>query len=336
MKGVMTHTFLYEFAGAFALGMIFVWLFRTLARRTGFMSRPNPIVQTHKKPVAYLGGAGVFVSFIALFLIIARASVFSLVFAASVALLVILGTLDDFKPLRWWQKLGIEFAIAGASLPLMLWVLGIKIHPLATAVGVLVVVIVTNGFNVLDVSDGLAASAGAIVSLGLFAAFVISSPESGLSAAALILAGTLLGFLMFNKHPASIYLGDGGSLPLGFALGVLGVIWLLSKPVDVTRLTVFFSLLSGVLFEIALVSFHRIKRGLSPFRGSPDHFALRLVRAGWRVPMIVAVSTIVHLFLAASVALLLLPVFATYVYLGVLAAFYLTSFVLLSRIKVTS
>ncbi len=324
---------------AFLAGTAGVWLARTIARKLKLLSNPNPIVETHTEPVPYLGGAGIFLPYGVLLVLFVWFKTWALLFLAAVWILVILGTIDDLRPLRWWIKLAVEVVVVSIFLPLILDSLGIAIHPLFIALGVVAVLIITNGFNLIDVADGLAASAGGLIAIGLFAAFLFYSLRPELATAPLLLIGALGGFLIFNRPKASIYLGDGGSLPLGMALGILLVVWLFSPKEDVmsvARPVIAFALTSPVLFEIALLCFHRIKKGKSPFEGSPDHFALRLIHKGWKAHQVLLVTLVVCVYLVASVALLWLPEFCSWIYAGLLLAFYVTSFIRLSRIKVNT
>ena len=319
---------------AFLAGTAGVWLARTIARKLKLLSNPNPIVETHREPVPYLGGAGIFLPYGVLLVLFVWFKTWALLFLAPVWILVILGTIDDLHPLRWWIKLAVEVVVVSVFLPLILGSLGIAIHPILTALGVIAVLIITNGFNLIDVADGLASSVGGLIAIGLFAAFLFYSLRPELATAPLLLIGALGGFLIFNRPKASIYLGDGGSLPLGMALGILLVVWFYDAGLDTRTLIVFLALASPFLFEITLVSFHRIRKGKSPFKGSPDHFALRLIHKGWKAHQVLLVTLGVCAFLVASIALLWLPEFCSWIYAGLLLAFYFASFIWLSRIKV--
>lgn len=311
-----------------------MWTARLIARRTRFYNAPNPLVETHKRPVPYLGGVGVFIPFGILLLVFARFETWGLVFLAGVFTLLVLGTIDDRRPLPWWAKLTAEIVIAGITLPLLISALDIKTNVILIIVGVAVIVVLTNGFNLIDVADGLAGGVGGVISLGIFAAFLFASDLKPLAYASLLLTSVLVGFLIFNRPKASIYLGDGGSLPLGYTIGTLLVIWSLSSNLNVPRVVFAFSLVSLICFEIVLISYHRARKGISVFKGSPDHFALRLVKYGWSVPRIVLVSVLLSLILSASLGLLWLPAFVSWIFLGLIIGFYAVCFWWLSRIKV--
>jgi UDP-GlcNAc:undecaprenyl-phosphate GlcNAc-1-phosphate transferase len=319
---------------AFIAGTLGVWLARTIARKLNVVSNPNPIVETHIKPIPYLGGAGVFLPYGVLLIAFSGFELWGILLAAGVWILLVMGTIDDLHPLPWWLKLVIETVLVSAFIPLFFISLGITLNLVSIILGIIAVVVITNGFNLIDVSDGLAAGVGGMISLGLFWAFLFYSPRPSLAIAPLLLVGVLGGFMVFNKPRASIFLGDGGSLPLGLSIGTMLVTWLYSSGLSGTRLIIVLSLASPVLFEMALTSFHRIRKGKSPFRGSPDHSALRLIKKGWGVPKVLLTALGVCAFLIASVALMWLPRFISWIYAGTLVGFYTFSFIWLSKIEV--
>jgi len=135
---------------------------------------------------------------------------------------------------------------------------------------------VCNAFNLLDILDGLAAGVGALaaIALGVVAVATGSLPEA---AAAFALAGALAGFLVFNFHPARIYLGDAGSLTIGITLGALALAlpWTDVSPAGFLAPL---AILVVPLADTAYVSVLRARAGRPFWHGSPDHFPLRLRR----------------------------------------------------------
>jgi UDP-GlcNAc:undecaprenyl-phosphate GlcNAc-1-phosphate transferase len=146
----------------------------------------------------------------------------------------------------------------------------------------------TNGFNLIDVMDGLAAGVAAVSSVFLAVVFHLQGNWMGV-VLCLSLTGALAGFLRYNRHPAQIYLGDTGSLVIGFLLGGLAV------EGEYTRVNPYgwiavLAIFAVPLFEIAFVSFLRFRRGASIFKGSRDHFSLRLRRWKLSVRQTVGIS----------------------------------------------
>ncbi|OGD75440.1 MAG: hypothetical protein A2Y64_07455 [Candidatus Coatesbacteria bacterium RBG_13_66_14] len=286
----------------------------------------------------YLGGAGVFIPFLILCFAFFGAPWWAVLLAAVAGTLTFLGTFDDLRPVKVKVKFLIEVALIALFYPLFVHVLGLRPDVVLIIVGVVGIVVLGNGFNQVDVLDGLAAGVSFFICLALFVMYQSPSSSgtlSGLAVAPLVLAGLLGGFLAFNRPPASIYLGDGGSLPLGFVVSVFLAVWIFDAyPWDVREIVVAGSVISPVIFEVLLVSFHRIKRGWSVFQGSPDHFALRLVRVGWSVPRVLVTALAVCAVLAASVGLLWLPPLYSWIFAGSLFVFYGVAFWRLSKIKV--
>ena len=150
---------------------------------------------------------------------------------------------------------------------------------LCVALTFLWMIVMTNGFNLIDVMDGLAAGVATVSALALAVVFVFQGNRMGLILC-LSLVGALIGFLRYNRPPAQIYLGDTGSLLIGFLLGGLAIEgdYTARNPYGwFTALAVF----AVPLFEIVFVSWLRFRRGASIFSGSRDHFSLRLRR--WKL-----------------------------------------------------
>ena len=194
--------------------------------------------------------------------------------AAGAAAFLLLGGVDDARPLAPGTKLALQ-ALA-AALPVAL---GLRLFPFVPAVADALLtaawlLVMVNAANVTDVCDGLLAGIAA-VTLAVVAAFV---PE--LRGLAAVGAGACAGFLVFNYPPASIYLGDAGSHLLGFVLAVAAARGA-QGPSAATTLAGMLLLGGVVLFEMVLLVRARRRRGIAWWRGSPDHFSLRLLARGW-------------------------------------------------------
>ena len=243
-----------------------------LAHRIGFVNVPNPLVPQHRKPVAYLGGVGlatgaaIAVSLWSGFLGVPRLIVIGAV------LMLLLGVVDDGRPLSPAVKLAVQTVIAALTVPELVPRLT-GVATLDAAVGIGWVLLVVNAVNLTDVCDGLVGGLAALAFafLTLLGAY---PPTFGWG-----LSGACVGFLMWNRPPARIFLGDAGSLMLGYlsATGVLLTVerqgvWP-SAPAGLLVLVVF-------LLEFGLLVVARTRKGLPWWRGSPDHFALRLQHRG--------------------------------------------------------
>ncbi len=255
-------------------------IFRDAARRFGIVDAPDGKLKTQKNPVPYLGGVAVFAAVlfpVSLFLQFSD-KVSGLLLACSI--IVLLGLIDDIG----WLSAPVKLLVQVTAVFLMMKS-GIRIRIeafpplLCVALTFLWMIVMTNGFNLIDVMDGLAAGVATVSALALAVVFVLQGNRMGLILC-LSLVGALLGFLRFNRPPAQIYLGDTGSLLIGFLLGGLAIEgdYTARNPYGwLTALAIF----SVPLFEIAFVSWLRSCRGVSIFSGSRDHFSLRLRR--WKL-----------------------------------------------------
>ena len=192
--------------------------------------------RVHHTPTPRLGGLAVFVAFLCALGAAALAGVLPagghrpdlLAFLAGAALVLVLGTVDDFHRLRPAVKLGVELVAAalvvyggGARVTGLSGMGGVvALGALSAPLTILWIVLVTNALNLVDGIDGLAAGA-ATISFAAVAVIAHGFGIDGVTVLAAILAGACAGFLVHNFHPATIFLGDSGSLFLGFALGVL-------------------------------------------------------------------------------------------------------------------
>jgi len=255
-------------------------LFRDAARRFGILDRPDGVLKTQKEPVPYLGGVAVFASVLIPTAVFLRFSDRLPGLLLGAAIIVIVGLIDDIGRLSPGIKL-----LAQVVAVFVMLKAGIRIRieafPPLACVGLtfLWMILLVNGFNLIDVMDGLAAGVAAVSAAALAAVFLMQGDGLG-AALCLSLAGSLLGFLRFNRPPAQIYLGDAGSLFIGFLLGGLAIQadYTERNPLGwLTALAVF----AVPLFEIAFVSYLRLRRGAPIFIGSRDHFSLRLRR--WRL-----------------------------------------------------
>jgi len=207
-------------------------------------------------------------------------------FVAGAVGMFLLGLVDDRKALGPFVKLGVQLAISTTFVAFfpdvrLLTVLGTVPSIVIT---VLWIAGVTNAFNFLDNMDGLSSGVAAVCTL----VFIVASLLAGqvfIPATLALFLGSLLGFLVWNFPPAKIFMGDKGSLLIGFVLGVLTARTTYVPPgVDFEQswYGVFVPLivLAVPLYDMTVVSVIRIANGKSPFVGDTNHFSHRLVRRG--------------------------------------------------------
>jgi UDP-GlcNAc:undecaprenyl-phosphate GlcNAc-1-phosphate transferase len=223
--------------------------------------------------------------------------------------IMFMGLADDKKALSWKLRLAVQFALATAFV--LVWgggtlFLPSPLRPVATILTIIWIVGLTNSFNFLDNMDGLAASVGLIAAV-LFAAAQVAIGGLFVPAVLMVLAGSLAGFLVHNRYPARIFMGDAGSNFLGFLLGCLTVAGTFAKPQEGYSP---FSVLSPLLvmavplYDTASVILIRLREGRSPFQPDRRHFSHRLVDRGLTPPR--AVATIDLVTLAGGLGALLL------------------------------
>ena len=221
--------------------LILVPVVRFLAHLFGVIDRPDKERKLHEIPVALGGGVAVFLAFTFAFvatLLIDReffdrslgnvSGKWYGLFAAAGAILL-LGFIDDVWALRGRQKLLFQCLIiaclvGGGTIIEQVGLLGIE-FPLgvfAYPVSILWLLVAINALNLIDGADGVATTAGSIIALG-FGVLSILSGDMLIGIVGFALAGALLGFLVFNHPPATIYLGDAGSMMIGLFVGVLAV-----------------------------------------------------------------------------------------------------------------
>jgi len=203
------------------------------------------------------------------------------------AILVVLGLADDLRGLPVWLRLGLEFLVAGA---LYFFTKDIQItffSPYAWMPFLLTVfwiVGITNSFNLLDNMDGLSAGVALIVSgLLLWVALTTDPPQYFLCVLLLPFIGALIGFLLFNFPPASIFMGDAGSLFLGYFVAVLATICTFTSypEMNIVAATMPLLILAVPLYDTASVILIRWRRGYSIFRADKNHLSHRLVGLGF-------------------------------------------------------
>ena len=294
-------------AVAFAAALALTPVCRSLARRLGMIAAPKDD-RWHRKPTAMLGGPAIVAAGLAAFLVAGgfRAPRLFLAWMAGAVLVSALGVLDDILHLRPTTKLIGQ--IIAALVPLYAGLTIPVFHPIvAFWIALVWIVGIANAFNLLDNMDGLAAGIAAIASIVL-AIHSMANGNGTLAVAAASLAGAALGFLVFNFHPASIFMGDGGSLFLGFSLGTLTLIDLGSRPlVSLSIIAVPLLVLMIPIFDTVLVTVLRLSHRRSVTVGGRDHSSHRLVSLGLSEPR--AVLTLFSVSAAAGLFSLLVPRF---------------------------
>ncbi len=264
-------------------------LFRNLFRVCGFVDLPNQSRKIHAGPVPRAGGIAIATSYLASFFIVQfftgiMNSQLALVWKVlpSAAVIFAVGLIDDLFGLKHWQKLigqVIASCVACWSGILVLDVVGVHTHAWwSIPATILWLLACTNAFNLVDGMDGLAAGVGVFSTLTIFVAALLQQ-NMALAMATVALAGCLLGFLRYNFNPATTFLGDSGSLLIGFVLGCYGIIWV-QKSATFLGMTAPIMALSLPLFDVTLAIARRFLRTQSIFSADRGHIHHRLLDRG--------------------------------------------------------
>ena len=287
----------YSIAQFFLLGFItfvFVGLItapmRNLAIRVGAVDAPTLARKAQKEPVPYLGGVAIAVGIVAASYASLLAVDFSwetLKLASFVLIPAIaisaMGLWDDLKGLEPWPRL-VAQTFTGIIVAVILTVtdtmgFAFSNHILNYAITVLWIVGVCNSINFFDNHDGGAAGTVAVITFFLF--FIAYDRQQILvSALTIVTAGATAGFLIWNRHPAKIYMGDAGSLFLGIIISVLTIRLSPGVVPSYKSLAIPLFLMATPILDTTVAVTSRIARGISPFQGGRDHLSHRLMRKG--------------------------------------------------------
>jgi len=330
---------------AFFLALLFTPLVKKIARKKNIVDYPAPR-KIHQKPIPLLGGLALFLSFSLTAIIfwrlghiedirISATSVIAIL--AGGLILMIGGYLDDRFNLKPWQQFIWPFLAV-----LLVLAAGIKIQYVTNPLGGVIkfpvyLGTITAFFWLLGMIyttkflDGLDGLVSGVTAIGAIIIFIVSLywdvKYSGTSILALILAGACLGFLVFNWHPAKIFLGEGGSVFCGFMLGILAII---SGSKIATAL-----LIMGIpILDVFWVIIRRIIQGYSPTHPDSRHLHFRLLDIGLNHRQ--AVIFLYLLTTAFGVTSLFLHSKGKLIALGILALFMIilaTGLVLIYRFK---
>jgi len=239
------------------------------------VDRPDGRLKSHKKPTAYLGGLSVYLAFLFTLAITFDFSREVLGLLLSGTIIVLLGIIDDLR------ALGPKLKLTGQAIAVFVLMksgIYIKIVFLPQVVCLILTFLwlmtIINAFNIIDVMDGLSTGTGLIIAGVLFVVAVLNERPI-IAVLTISIAGALLGFLKHNFVPASIYLGDAGSMFIGLMLGSLAMVGSYTENNNCGCLAPLI-ILGIPLFDTLFVMYIRWRRGIPVIYGSPDHFALRL------------------------------------------------------------
>ena len=315
-------------ASGFVLAALLCGLARRFAPRWGLLDRPGGH-KGHRQPTPLGGGVAIWLTILVLLMLgtavvtlggrflpeplakhvsgaLSELGTLALIFGLA-SVMMIMGLVDDIKNLDWRPRLGLQVGCAAilAASGVRITLFGPFAYPLVGGTAtVLWIVALTNAFNMLDNMDGLAGSVAMIAAL-LFCAAQVAVESLFVPAILLLLAGALGGFLIYNRAPARLFMGDAGSNFLGFLLGALTVAGTFTRGKNSPCGVLAPLLVMAVpLYDMTSVILIRLREGRSPFKGDRRHFSHRLVARGLTPSQ--AVWTIDLVTLAGGLGALLL------------------------------
>ncbi len=288
------------------------------------IDHPSSSVKTHKEPVPYLGGAAIFLSFVFSLLWIRVLTSFPTGTLTSLrglllgsCFIFVVGLVDDVKSggLHYREKFAIQALAAGLVMFFGIHIKFIQPEWLALLLSLFWIVGITNAFNIIDVMDGLSSGVSVVASLA-FLFISLPTEEVYVNFASASLAGAVLGFMPYNLSKKwRIFMGDGGSLFLGFVISSLALGTSYRGTSTIVVLAPVLILLIPI-YDTTLVFYLRIKKGISPFLGSKDHFPLRLEQLGWNrsAILVFALSAATFFGFAAAVITRVSPYTVLWIY----------------------
>lgn len=289
-------------------------IMRSIALRSNVVDTPNQDHKTHRLPTPYLGGIAIMVGALSVtyFALFEYGPTQSNVALASSLLIPaflmgLVGLADDIRNLSPWPRF-IAQSIAGLLTAVVLTWTNTLGSPTGSAVlDVIITVIwivgITNSINFFDNLDGGASGTVAITSIGLFL-LAMQGEQFLIAALAIVLSGATFGFLLWNKPPARIYMGDAGALFLGLLIASL-VVRLDTNPINqFATFSIPILLLAVPIMDTSVAVLSRIRRSRSPFQGGQDHLSHRLMRYGFTKPMaVISLWVLTAYFSAFAIAI---------------------------------
>ena len=316
----MNH--LVSFFAAFGLGLFLTWYVRNIAVANQWVCAAQSDRHLHIAPMPRVGGAAIVVTFFSVTGVLALlARLIGPQFGFSPRnwlgllgpglLIFAVGLYDDFRNTGPYLKFGAQIGAAIwlfangyqiASLPLVFGARALGFY-LSLGATIFWVVLITNAFNLIDGLDGLAAGSALFSAIVMFVISLVSG-NYFISLSSAVLAGSILGFLRYNFHPATIFLGDSGSLFLGFALSALG---LASSQKSHTMIAVSIPIVACgfPVVETGLSVLRRFMNARPLFTADREHIHHKLLAMGMSQRQVAIMLYVVSAMFAATSLLLL-------------------------------
>ena len=302
------------FAGSFIICLVLIPLIIKLSMQYNLVDKPNER-KVHKVPISRLGGlgivAGTLSTFPLWFIYTDNYLVFHLL--AGIFILMIVGIIDDLRELPPKVKFlcqvvaALFLAHAGLLIENMFGIFGVTVLPvfLQYLITVFIVAGIINAFNLIDGIDGLAGGLAFIDVTGFFIIFYLSG-ELGVAFITASVGGALLAFLKYNWHPAKIFMGDTGSMFLGYLLAAAGIITLVSSQGQASHFTyseaavIVYSIFLLPVYDTLRVFVVRVKNEKSPFSPDKTHIHHILMQTGFNHPKSAKILYVANISIIAT------------------------------------
>jgi UDP-GlcNAc:undecaprenyl-phosphate GlcNAc-1-phosphate transferase len=269
------------FASALILVLGATPIVRYLARRLGMVDRPDAR-RVHLSPVPLLGGIAIYIGFIVALVLFGEGWVLSQAISIFVGATIVsfLGIWDDRWGVRPILKLLGQAVAAGIVMLSGVQVSFLPSQVLNLAITFIWILGITNALNLLDNMDGLSGGVGAVAA-GFFLVLAALNGQYLVASLAAALLGVCIGFMVYNFNPATIFMGDAGSMFLGFVLAVVGIKLRFPNHPNIITWMIPVVVLGLPVFDTTLIVVSRLRRGLNPLTNpGKDHVSHRLVALG--------------------------------------------------------
>ena len=290
----------------FLASLLLVPLVKKIAHHVNAIDIPNER-KVHKVPMPRMGGLAIFGAFILGYMLFAKTSIQMLSILIAGFVIVLTGIVDDINPLRARTKFVFQI-IAGCivvfygniclnSIDLFGMTLNFPV-PLNYIITILFIVGITNAINLIDGVDGLASGVSSIYFLTIaIIAFILNKMQGLDTTLSLIMLGSTLGFLVHNFNPAKIFLGDTGSLFLGFTISVIALLGF--KGTTLTSLIVPLLVLAIPIIDTVLAIFRRLLKGENIGAPDKEHFHHQLLNMKFGVKSTVLIIYGINILFAS-------------------------------------
>ena len=250
------------------------------------------------------GGIAMSIAFLVSIRLLGKADFDFVQIAIYAVFITLIGFFDDVYNLNWKLKLFLQFVAIGTPIYILKIYLNIEglfkldlnnsLNLISTIIWILLIV---NSLNFLDNMDGLAASTATMIAISLGVLSYITN-QYKLTDIALVLVGSMIGFLYFNLPRARLYMGDSGSLFIGYCLGFISILFTWNKNIEsswvfqIQPVILFFTI---PLLDFTTVIISRLRSGKSPMTGGTDHISHRLLKKGYSDIKVLTIFIIVSL-----------------------------------------